>query len=123
MANDRSAEACQVWNVDNLHVARHVKQVRHLEHEGGIVGPWSYLARLGRGTIRMTSVEYRILRLLASRPYHPFTRRRIADAVSTESHPVTVDTLSRYIHSLRAQLGFYGDYIQTVPYIGYRFKA
>jgi nucleotide-binding universal stress UspA family protein len=27
------------------------------------------------------------------------------------------------IHSLRGQLGFFSDYIQAVPYIGYRFKG
>ena len=87
------------------------------------VGPWCYLAKVGRGTIRLTAIEYRILMFLASRPYHAFSRRRIADAVSTKNDPVPVDKLSHYVHSLRRQLGFYGDYIQSVPYIGYRFKA
>ena len=33
------------------------------------------------------------------------------------------ETVDCYIASLRDQLGFFRDYIQTVPYIGYRFRA
>lgn len=88
-----------------------------------VVAPWSYLAKMARGTLELQSVEFRILRFLATRPYRAFSRQRIAAAVSTEREPVTEETLGRYIRSLRAQLGFYGDFIQTVPFIGYRFKA
>ena len=70
----------------------------------------------------MTLVEYRILKFLAARPNQALTRSRIANAVSTANHRVTTDALSRHIHSLRGQLGFYSDYIQSVPHIGYRFK-
>ena len=80
-------------------------------------------AILGRETISLTQVEYRILELLASRPYHAFTPRRIVDAATTPSHPVTEETLRDHIGSLRNKLGFFADYIQSVPYIGYRFKA
>ena len=87
------------------------------------VGPWSYLAKRGRGTIRLNVVEYRILRLLASRPNHVFSACRIADAVSTTRRPVTADSLRPYVASLRSQRGFFSDYIQSVPHMGYRFKA
>jgi Response regulators consisting of a CheY-like receiver domain and a winged-helix DNA-binding domain len=88
-----------------------------------VVDPWSYPAKRGRGTIRLAPIEYRILKLLASRPNQVFTPRRIAEAVSSASQSVTPETLYRYVTSLRSQLGFFSDYIQTVPYMGYRFKA
>ena len=84
---------------------------------------WSYRVKIGHATIRLDYVEYRILEFLASKPYHAFTPRRIAEAVATEDHPVTEETLDRHIASLRDNLGFFSDYIQSVPYIGYRFKA
>jgi DNA-binding winged helix-turn-helix (wHTH) protein len=31
--------------------------------------------------------------------------------------------LDQHITALRDQLGFFRDYVQTVPYMGYRFKA
>ncbi len=84
--------------------------------------PWSYAIKRGKKPIALTGVEWRILKLLASRPYHAFTPRYIADAVTTDSQPVTVDSLRAHIASLRDKLGFFADYVQTVPYIGYRFR-
>ena len=86
-------------------------------------GPPSYRLALGREVIQLGIVEFRILLFLAGRPYFPFTRRRIAEAVSTERHPVTEDTVDQHIASLRDQLGFFHDFVQSVPYVGYRFKA
>jgi DNA-binding response OmpR family regulator len=88
-----------------------------------VVGPWSGLAKRGRGTIRLNVVEYRILQFLASRPNQVFSPHQIATAVATDSHPVPIEQLRRFIASLRNQLGFFSDYIQSVPYLGYRFKA
>jgi DNA-binding response OmpR family regulator len=85
--------------------------------------PPSYRFALGHETIQLGIVEFRILLFLAGRPYHAFTRRNIADAVSTEQNPVTEDTVDRHVASLLDQLGVFHDYVQSVPYIGYRFKA
>ena len=83
----------------------------------------AYRLKLGRETIRLSPIEYRVLYFLAANPYHAYTRRLIVNAVTTERLPVTEQTLDRHIASLRGKLGFFGNYIQTVPYIGYRFKA
>jgi DNA-binding response OmpR family regulator len=85
--------------------------------------PTSYRLALGQENIHLGIVEFRILLFLAGRPYHAFTRRNIADAVSSEQHPVTEDTVDRHVASLLDQLGVFHDYVQSVPYIGYRFKA
>ena len=84
--------------------------------------PWSYSVKRGKKPISLNGIEWRILKLLASRPYHAFTPRHIADAVTTDSHPVTEESLRSHILSLREKLGFFADYVQTVPYIGYRFR-
>ncbi|MBI3467902.1 MAG: winged helix-turn-helix transcriptional regulator [Planctomycetes bacterium] len=123
MFDDRSTPAAHVLKLDEFYVEQQIPRRRRVERYERVVGPWSYRALFGRGTLQLTSVEYRILKFLASRPYHAFTRKRIAEAVSTDSQPVTVETLGRHIRTLRDQLGFYSDYIQTVPYTGYRFKA
>jgi DNA-binding winged helix-turn-helix (wHTH) protein len=33
------------------------------------------------------------------------------------------EDIDQHIASLRNQLGFFHDFVQTVPYVGYRFKA
>jgi len=123
MRNEHSTEACYVLIDDAGCVERRARRRRRFDSDQAIVDPWSYAAKRGRGTIRLTLVEYRILRFLAARPNQALTRQRIASAVSTTRHRVTAETLARYVRSLRGQLGFYSDYIQSVPYIGYRFTG
>ncbi len=82
----------------------------------------AYRIKMGRTPIWLRTVEYRILAFLAATPYRAYTRKRIAREVSTERHPLTEETVDQHIASLRDQLGFFGNYIQSVPYIGYRFK-
>ena len=120
MCEARTAEAASQAPVSVV-LEREPARRRCIERD--VVNPWSYLARRGLGVIRLSLVEYRILRLLASQPNHVFTPKRIADAVSTARRPVSAESLRRYVVSLRSQLGFFSDYIQTVPYMGYRFKA
>jgi DNA-binding response OmpR family regulator len=86
-------------------------------------GPKSFRVAFGQDPIHLGPVEFRILLFLASRPYHPFTRRSIAEAIATPGDPVTEEAIDEHIDALRDQLGVLHDYVQTVPYIGYRFKA
>lgn len=83
----------------------------------------AYRLALGKEPIQLGLVESRILLYLASRPYHPFTRRSIASAVSSKQEPVVEESVDRHVASLVDQLGYWHDYVQAVPYVGYRFKA
>ncbi len=121
--NRESADAYYVLIDNAAHVERRARRRRRFQNDQDTVDPWSYAAKRGQGTLRLNLVEYRILRFLSERPNQALTRDRIAAAVSTSRNRVTAETLSRYIHSLRDQLGFYSDYIQSVPFIGYRFKG
>jgi DNA-binding response OmpR family regulator len=86
-------------------------------------GPASYRLALGKQPIQLGNVEFRILLYLASRHYHAFTRSAIAEAVSTDEQPVAEAEVDEHVAALRDQLGVFHDYVQTVPGIGYRFKA
>lgn len=83
----------------------------------------SYRVALGREVIELGFIEFRILTLLAARPYFAFSRQAIAEAVTSPERPITADQIDTCIASLLNQLGVFHDYVQTVPYIGYRFKA
>ena len=120
MSNNRSSESDFVAIADDLQQAE--RRTRAADNWRN-AGPWSYEMRRGRLIVRLNTVEYRIFCFLAARPYQAYTPRRIAEAVSTGSQPVTSETLDRYIASLRDKLGFFADYIQSVPHMGYRFKA
>jgi DNA-binding response OmpR family regulator len=88
--------------------------------------PTSYRHAFGDKPIRLGVVEFHILLFLAQRPYHAFTRRQIADALSTGTPTalyVEESTIDAHVATLRNQLGVLGDFVQTVPYVGYRYKA
>jgi len=123
MRKDFESESGYVLIEDSQSAERRARRRRRFETVEEIVDPWSYLARRGLGTLRLSMVEFRIFEFLSRRPNQAFSGSRIARAVSTASHRVTEETLGFYVASLRGQLGFYSDYIQAVPYIGWRFKA
>jgi DNA-binding response OmpR family regulator len=108
---------------DISHVWRERIHPRPSRERGRVLSPASYRAKLGRETIHLDTIAFRILTFLSATPYRAYTRRRIAEAVSSRRHPVAEETLDQHIRLLRKQLGFFRDYVQSVPYIGYRFKA
>ena len=42
--------------------------------------------------------------------------------VNQDEELITEESLADHVRSLRDKLGFFHDYVQKVPYIGYRFK-
>jgi DNA-binding response OmpR family regulator len=85
--------------------------------------PTSYRRAFGDEPIRLGIVEFRILLFLADRPYHAFTRRQIADAVTSTGLALTEEAVDSHIAALRDQLGILHDFVQAVPQVGYRYKA
>ena len=85
--------------------------------------PASYRQAFGDEPIRVGIVEFRIMLFLASRPYYAFTRRQIADAVTAAGRPVEEEEVDDHVATLRDQLGILHDFVQTVPHVGYRYKA
>jgi DNA-binding response OmpR family regulator len=79
---------------------------------------------LGGQPIQLEPIEYRLVLFLAARPYYAFTKREIFDGIKDffDVEPVSEETISAHIQSLRDKLGFFRDFVQTVPHIGYRFK-
>ena len=64
----------------------------------------SYRMKMGRETIWLNTIEFRILRFLAATPYKAYTRRQIADAVSTARCPIDADSLDQHITSLPGEV-------------------
>ncbi len=79
---------------------------------------------LGGKPIQLEPSEYRLVLFLAGRPYHAFSRREIFVGIKDffDVELAAEDDVSGLIRSLRAKLGFFRDFVQTVPHIGYRFK-
>lgn len=99
-----------------------LKEIREQHVDEVTVDAPQFLFRIGREPISLTQTEFRIIRFLAGKPFKAFRREQIVDAVNTQENPVTDETLDYHIRELRGKLGIFSDFVQTVPYIGFRFK-
>jgi DNA-binding response OmpR family regulator len=77
---------------------------------------------LNNCVVSLTDVEFRILKLLTSRPRHTFSRREILDASLGVSCPSLDSTVSVHICHLRRKLEACGGRIETVRRKGFRFR-
>ena len=74
--------------------------------------------------IRLTSKEYELLRILAEHRNTAMDRKYLMDQVWGYTY-IGVGksrTLDVHIRHLREKLGAYGEYIQTVYMVGYKFS-
>jgi two-component system, OmpR family, alkaline phosphatase synthesis response regulator PhoP len=76
----------------------------------------------GGKALELTYTEFQLLSVLARRPGWVFTRSQIVDSVRGSDYPVTDRSVDVQVVGLRKKLGTYGDYIETVRGVGYRFK-
>lgn len=72
--------------------------------------------------VQLTSTEFKILSLLASRPGHVFTREQFINNIQGENIFVTGRTIDTHIAGLRKKMGSTANMIETIRGIGYRFK-
>jgi len=86
------------------------------------IHPGRHEVRVNGAPVDLTHTEFKVLHVLARRPGWVFTRSQIVDAVHGAGYPVTDRAVDVHIVGLRKKLGAYGDYIETVRGVGYRFK-
>lgn len=72
--------------------------------------------------VDLTFTEFKILYFLARRPGWVFTRYQIVEAVRGDDYAVTDRSVDVQIVGLRKKLGKFGQRIETVRGVGYRFK-
>ncbi len=87
-----------------------------------IVDPGRHEVVIDGKPLTVTTTEFRLLHFLARRPGWVFTRDQIVDSTHSEDAIVTDRSVDVHIASLRKKLGEYGQYIETVRGVGYRFR-
>jgi len=70
----------------------------------------------------LTASEFKLLHYMAQQPGRVFTRDQLIDAARGADVVVGDRTVDVHIASLRRKLSAYGDFIETVRGIGYRFR-
>lgn len=92
-------------------------QVREL-----VIHPGRHEVLAAGKPLSLTLTEFRLLHFLAQRPGWAFSRNQIVDAVKGDDYPVTERSVDVQVVGLRKKLGAFGEYIETVRGVGYRFK-
>jgi len=87
-----------------------------------VIHPGRHEVLLEGQALDLTFTEFKLLHFLARKPGWAFTRAQIVDAVKGEDYPVTERSVDVQVVGLRKKLGDFGDYVETVRGIGYRFK-
>jgi two-component system, OmpR family, alkaline phosphatase synthesis response regulator PhoP len=83
----------------------------------------SYTATLGKQKLTLPRKEFETLVYLIRNKGRVLSRESILNAVWGENVHVVDRTVDVHIRKIREKLNTYADYIETVPGVGYRFKA
>jgi len=73
--------------------------------------------------VQLTTTEFSILSLLAAKPGWVFTRQQIIDFARGYDFLITPRAIDVQIFGLRKKLNEYGNMIETVRGIGYRYRS
>lgn len=95
---------------------------RTIAVSGITIHPQKHAVEVNGKKIDLTPSEFDILSFLASRPGLVFTRWQIVDKIRGEHYAVTDRSVDVLISGLRKKLEDYGEYIETVRGVGYRFR-
>ncbi len=82
----------------------------------------NYEAFLGTKKIDLTAMEFKLLLNLLSNKGQVQTREHLLEKVWGASGDISTRTIDTHIKRLRQKLGKYGDNIETIRSVGYRFK-
>jgi len=99
-----------------------MEETSSIRLHGLVIHPSRHEVLIEGTPVELTHTEFEVLHFLARRPGWVFTRSQIVDAVHGVGYPVTDRSVDVQIVGLRKKLGLYGDYIETVRGVGYRFK-
>ncbi|WKZ56180.1 MAG: response regulator transcription factor [Bdellovibrionota bacterium] len=113
----------RVRNVLRRSQSQPVDKSASVHVEGLDIDPARFEVRCNGSLVEMTSTEFRIIHFLAQRPGLVFTRSQIVTAVHGDDYPVTDRSIDVQIVNLRRKLGSFGEYIETVRGVGYRFRG
>jgi DNA-binding response OmpR family regulator len=91
---------------------------------GGLVtiDPQAYQVTVGGKVVDLTSTEFRVLRLLGSKPGRVFARDQILDYLWGHDKVVLDRTIDVHIRNLRDKLGPAARWIKNVRGVGYKLE-
>ena len=100
------------------------QQVSKLLKVGGlVVNLDEHTVSADGNRVQLTYKEFELLRMFLSHPGMAFTREQLFSQVWNMDYMGDSRTLDMHIRTLRQKLGNYGERIETVRNVGYRWEA
>jgi two-component system phosphate regulon response regulator PhoB/two-component system alkaline phosphatase synthesis response regulator PhoP len=87
------------------------------------IDPQQYLVSVDDRPVQLTTTEFKILHLLASKPGWVYSREAILDHLWGREKYVLDRTIDVHIRHLRSKLGERGDVIKNVRGVGYKLEV
>ncbi len=103
---------------DNNYISDEIIRIDQLE-----INVDNYTVVLNGESVPFARKEFETLVHLAKHPGRVITREKLLNAVWGNNVVVIDRTVDVHIRKIREKLGRYGDYIETVKGVGYRFRA
>ena len=100
------------------------KAVEHLLKTGGLfVNLDEHTVSADGARVELTYKEFELLKLFLSHPGVAWTREKLMEQVWGTDYCGETRSVDMHIRTLRQKLGSYGDRIETVRGVGYRWEA
>ena len=100
------------------------RAVEHLLKTGGLfVNLDEHTVSADGARVELTYKEFELLKLFLSHPGVAWTREKLMEQVWGTDYCGETRTVDMHIRTLRQKLGSYGDRIETVRGVGYRWEA
>ena len=102
----------------------HPKAVEHLlKADGLLVNLDEHTVSTDGARVELTYKEFELLKLFLSHPGVAWTREKLMEQVWGTDYCGETRTVDMHIRTLRQKLGIYGERIETVRNVGYRWEA
>lgn len=89
---------------------------------GLVIDPIRFEVRADDKAFQLTPTEFKLLQTLAGSPGRVFRRSQLLDSVMGPTAIVTERNVDTHVKSLRKKLEAFGELIETVRGVGYRFS-
>ena len=98
------------------------EETKQIERHGLTIDLDKHQVLTESGPIDLTATEFKLITLFARSPGRVFTRDILMDVIWGQEYYGVDRTVDTHVSRLRRKLGEFGEHIETVHGVGYRFK-
>ena len=105
-----------------IQVGRQTESTKYIEIHGLVIQLDKHQVLTENGPVDLTATEFKLITLFARSPGRVFTRDILMDIIWGQDYYGIDRTVDTHVSRLRRKLGEFGNHIETVHGVGYRFK-